>query len=76
MKKLLLAIPFAILVGCGGEPPTPENFCCMEKDCNNLFAYTTALEKVSCLYIMAKELEKKNAILDTLLKYRCAGESK
>lgn len=74
MKKLLLAIPFAILVGCGGEPPTPENFCCMEKDCNNV--WSTYMEKVKCLYTVAKELEKKNAILDTLLKYRCAGESK
>lgn len=74
MKKLLLAIPFAILVGCGGEPPTPENFCCMEKDCNNVWSIHA--EKVKCLYTVAKDLEKKNEILDTLLKYRCAGESK
>lgn len=73
MKKLLLAIPFAILVGCG-EPPTPENFCCMEKECKNF--WTIDAEKVKCLYTVAKELEKKNEILDTLLKYRCTGESK
>lgn len=73
MKKILLAIPFAVLVGCSGEAPTPENHCCMEVDCHNFF--TNAPERAKCLYTMVKDLEKKVEVNNLKMHYEC-GETK
>lgn len=73
MKKILLAIPFAVLVGCSGEEPTPENHCCMEVDCHNFFI--NAPERAKCLYTMVKNLERDNTVKELKIHYEC-GEAK
>lgn len=73
MKKILLAIPFAVLVGCSGEAPTPENHCCVEVDCHNFFIIDQ--ERAKCLYTMVKELEKKVEVSNLKMHYEC-GETK
>jgi hypothetical protein len=68
MKKILLAIPFAVLVGCG--QPTPENHCCTEGDC----AFGTIyMEKAKCLERMVNGLEKKVEIMELKMHYECGA---
>ncbi|MBR2305805.1 MAG: hypothetical protein IKA48_01090 [Fibrobacter sp.] len=71
MKKIFLAIPFAVLVGCGN--PTPENHCCTEGDCG--FFGTLYMEKAKCLERMVNGLEKKVEIMELKMHYEC-GETK
>ena len=72
MKKILLAIPFAVLVGCG--IPTPENHCCTEGDCGGFFG-TPYHDKARCLERMVNDLEKKVEIMELKIHYEC-GEDK
>lgn len=71
MKKIFLAIPFAVLVGCGH--PTPENHCCTEGDCDGIS--TLWEEKAQCLARMVNDLEKKVEIMELKMHYEC-GETK
>jgi len=71
MKKILLAIPFAVLIGCG--KPTPENHCCTEGDCGGVG--TIWVEKEKCFEKMVNGLEKKVEIMEIKMHYEC-GESK
>ncbi len=71
MKKILLAIPFAVLVGCGN--PTPENHCCTEGDCGGIS--TLLEEKAECLERMVNGLERKVEIMELKMHYEC-GETK
>ena len=69
MKKILLAIPFAVLVGCG--QPTPENHCCTGDDCGVLG--TLYIEKAKCLERMVNDLEKKVEIMELKMHYECGA---
>jgi hypothetical protein len=71
MKKILLAIPFAVLVGCG--IPTPENHCCDDGSCDGLG--TLWQKKALCLERMVNDLEKKVEIMELKIHYEC-GEAK
>jgi hypothetical protein len=68
MKKILLAIPFAVLIGCGD--PTPENRCCTEDNCGGL---STLFEKTKCLTRMVNDLEKKVEIMELKMHYECGA---
>ena len=65
MKKILLAIPFAALVGCG--EPTPENHCCMEGDCGG---FLSDGGKAACLYTMVKDLEREVMVIDLKMQLK------
>lgn len=71
MKKILLAITFAVLVGC--EQPTPENHCCTNDDCG--VVGPPPIEKVKCLTRMVNGLEKKIEIMELKMQYEC-GKTK
>lgn len=71
MKKILLAITFAVLVGC--EQPAPENRCCSEGGCGVLGALY--MEEAKCLARMVNDLEKKLEIMELKMRYEC-GEAK
>lgn len=71
MKKFFLAIPFAVLVGCG--EPTPENHCCTEGDCG-VFG-TLYMDEARCLARMVNDLERKVEIMELKMHYEC-GETK
>ena len=68
MKKIFLAIPFAVLVGCGH--PTPENHCCTENDCG-VFG-TLYMDKARCLARMVNDLERKVEIMELKMHYECS----